>query len=338
VKEVVYGCENSDAIMEFYAKIYETKGCPFISLVGFTVMEGGLFLMKLGAIEAGGTKFVCGIGNEYGEIFDRISFPTTTPEETMNQVVRYFKEKEVDAIGIGSFGPVDLNKASRTYGYITTTPKPYWNQYPVLGELQKHINVPIGFDTDVNAAALGEAEWGAAKGLSSCVYVTIGTGIGAGALVEGKLLHGLLHPEMGHILIKRHPEDHFEGKCPYHHDCLEGMAAGPAIEKRWGKKGHELEEVDQVWEFEAYYVAQAVTNFIYILSPEKIILGGGVMKQKQLFPLIRKHVSGMLNGYVQKEELASGIDSYIVPPGLGDNAGLSGALVLAKQELQLKQR
>jgi fructokinase len=290
--------------------------------------------MILGAIEAGGTKFVCGLGNEHGEIVDRVSFPTTTPEETLSQVVRFFKDKKVEAIGIGSFGPVDLNKESPTYGYVTTTPKPYWNQYPILQELQKHIQVPIGFDTDVNAAALGEAEWGAAKGLDSCVYVTIGTGIGAGAIVEGKLLHGMLHPEMGHIPVKRHPEDTYQGNCPYHQDCLEGMAAGPAIEKRWGQKGHDLEQNDQVWEFEAYYLAQAVAHLIYILSPKKIILGGGVMKQKQLFPLIHANVTQMLNGYVQKEELASGIGSYIVSPGLGDNAGLSGALVLAKHELQ----
>jgi fructokinase len=291
--------------------------------------------MILGAIEAGGTKFVCGIGNEHGEIVDRESFPTTTPEETMGHVVRFFKDKQVEAIGIGSFGPVDLNRESATYGYVTTTPKPYWNQYPILPELQKHINVPIGFDTDVNAAALGEAEWGAAKGLNSCVYVTVGTGIGAGAIVEGKLLHGLLHPEMGHILIKRHPEDTYPGFCPYHQDCLEGMAAGPAIEKRWGQKGHELENNAKVWEFEAYYLAQAVTHFVYILSPKKIILGGGVMKQKQLFPLIHHQVIRILNGYVQKEELSPElISQYIVPPALGDNAGLSGALVLAKQELQ----
>jgi fructokinase len=290
--------------------------------------------MILGAIEAGGTKFVCGLGNEHGELVDRVSFPTTTPEETLSQVVRFFKDKKVEAIGIGSFGPVDLNKESPTYGYVTTTPKPYWNQYPILQELQKHIQVPIGFDTDVNAAALGEAEWGAAKGLDSCVYVTIGTGIGAGAIVEGKLLHGMLHPEMGHIPVKRHPEDTYQGNCPYHQDCLEGMAAGPAIEKRWGQKGHDLEQNDQVWEFEAYYLAQAVAHLIYILSPKKIILGGGVMKQKQLFPLIHANVTQMLNGYVQKEELASGIGSYIVSPGLGDNAGLSGALVLAKHELQ----
>lgn len=290
--------------------------------------------MKLGAIEAGGTKFVCGIGNEFGEIFERISFPTTTPEETMGQVISFFKEKEVEAIGIGSFGPVDLNRSSSTYGSVTTTPKPYWSHYSILGELNKHFNVPIGFDTDVNAAALGEAEWGAATGLSSAVYVTVGTGIGAGALVEGKLLHGLLHPEMGHIPVRRHPEDTYTGRCPYHHDCLEGMAAGPAIEHRWGRKGNELEQDEGVWELEAHYIAQAVVNFIYILSPHKIILGGGVMKQKQLFPLIHKKVLEQLNGYVQHPELLDEIESYIVPPGLGDNAGLSGALVLAKLELE----
>ncbi|MEK3914120.1 ROK family protein [Paenibacillus sp. FSL H7-0331] len=289
--------------------------------------------MILGAIEAGGTKFVCGLGNEHGEIIERESFSTTTPDETMEQVVRFFKNKKVEAIGIGSFGPVDLNKKSTTYGYVTTTPKPHWNQYPILQELQKHIHVPIGFDTDVNAAALGEAQWGAAKGLDSCVYVTIGTGIGAGAIVEGKLLHGLLHPEMGHTPVKRHPEDKYAGNCPYHQDCLEGMATGPAIEKRWSQKGHNLQQNDQVWEFEAYYLAQAVTHLIYILSPKKIILGGGVMKQKQLFPLIHGQVTQMLNGYVQMDELVSGIDRYIVSPGLGDNAGLSGALVLAEHEL-----
>jgi fructokinase len=291
--------------------------------------------MKLGAIEAGGTKFVCGIGNEHGEIFDRVSFPTTTPEETMGLVLDYFKDKQVEAIGVGSFGPVDLNRTSPMYGSVTTTPKPHWSNYSILGELKKNFNIPIGFDTDVNAAALGEAEWGAAKGLSSAVYVTIGTGIGAGALVEGKLLHGLIHPEMGHIPIRRHPEDHYTGKCPYHHDCLEGMAAGPAIEQRWGRKGHELESDMQVWEMEAFYIAQAVANFVYILSPHKIILGGGVMKQSQLFPLIRKQVLSLLNGYVQHPQLLEQMDTYIVPPALGDNAGLSGALVLAKQELEL---
>ena len=290
--------------------------------------------MKLGAIEAGGTKFVCGIGNEHGEISDRISFPTTTPEETIANVVAYFSDKSIDALGIGSFGPVDLDKNSPTYGYVTTTPKPHWGQYDFLGNVKKHLNVPIGFDTDVNAAALGEAEWGAAKGLDSCLYITVGTGVGAGAIVEGNMLHGMLHPEMGHIMITRHPEDEYAGFCPYHGDCLEGMVAGPALERRWGKKGHELASIDKVWEIEGYYLAQALVNFIYILSPKKIIMGGGVMKQLQLFPIIRREVQRMLNGYVQTPQILSGIDGYIVPPGLGDNAGLSGALVIAKRELQ----
>lgn len=289
--------------------------------------------MKLGAIEAGGTKFVCGIGNEHGEITDRVSFPTTTPEETMGNVVRFFKEHAIEALGVGSFGPLDLNKSSATYGSVTSTPKPHWSGYSILGELKRHFDVPTGFDTDVNAAALGEAEWGASKGLTNSVYVTVGTGIGAGALVEGKLLHGLLHPEMGHIPVRRQPGDTYEGKCPYHKDCLEGMAAGPAIEQRWGRKGIELADDERVWTLEAAYLAQAVAYFVYILSPQRVILGGGVMKQLQLFPLIRQEVQRVLNGYVQKSELTEHIDAYIVPPALGDNAGLSGALVLAKQEL-----
>lgn len=289
--------------------------------------------MLLGAIEAGGTKFVCGIGGENGEIYERVSFPTTKPEETMKQVVSFFNEKKIEAIGIGSFGPIDLTKTSDTYGYITSTPKPYWNNFNLVGEVKKHFSVPIGFDTDVNGAALGESKWGAAKGLDSCLYITVGTGIGLGAVVEGKLLHGLLHPEMGHILIRRHPEDSFEGSCPYHLDCLEGMAAGPAIEKRWGNKGVELSNDKRVWELESYYLAQAIANYILILSPKKVILGGGVMKQEQLFPLIRKEVIKLLNGYIQSKDILEGINSYIVPPGLGDNAGLAGALALAHNSL-----
>ncbi|MFC7394968.1 ROK family protein [Scopulibacillus cellulosilyticus] len=290
--------------------------------------------MLFGAIESGGTKFVCGIGNENGEILERVSFPTTTPDETMGQVIEFFKNKQMDAMGVGSFGPVDPNKDSPTYGYITSTPKTKWRNFNFIGELKKHFDMPIGFDTDVNAAALGETEWGAAKGLDSCVYMTVGTGVGGGAIVEGKMLHGMLHPEMGHILIKRHPEDHFTGNCPYHNDCLEGMAAGPAIEKRWGKKGIELQEVDKVWEIEAYYLAQVVVNLVYTISPKRIILGGGVMKQKQLFPMIRKNVKELLNGYVETKEILVDIDNYIVSPGLGDNAGLCGAIALAKRAYQ----
>lgn len=286
--------------------------------------------MRLGAIEAGGTKFVCGIGTEQGEVIERISIPTTTPEETLEQVIGFFKTREVDALGVGSFGPVDLDHASPTYGYITSTPKRHWNSFNLVGELKKRFSVPIGFDTDVNAAALGESVWGAAKGLDSCLYMTVGTGIGVGAVSEGKLVHGMLHPEMGHILVRRHEEDSFRGSCPFHGDCLEGMAAGPAIEARWGKKGVELAGNSKVWKLEAYYLAQALVNYILILSPKKIIIGGGVMKQEQLFPLVREQTVKLLNGYIQHDNIVKTIDQYIVPPGLGDNAGLCGALALAK--------
>ncbi|WP_026676259.1 ROK family protein [Fictibacillus gelatini] len=289
--------------------------------------------MRFGAIEAGGTKFVCGIGNEKGKILKQISFPTTTPEETMEHVYAFFADEKLDAIGIGSFGPIDLHKNSSTYGFITSTPKQHWKNFNFVGEMKKRFSVPIGFDTDVNGAALGELLWGAAKGLDSCLYMTVGTGIGVGAIVEGQLLHGLSHPEMGHIVVKRHPEDPFEGNCPYHQDCLEGMAAGPVVEKRWGRKGMELSDIKDVWELEAYYLAQGLVNYALILSPKKMILGGGVMKQNHLFPLIRKNVKEMLNGYIQKEELLENIEHYIVPPGLADRAGLCGALALAMNAL-----
>lgn len=284
--------------------------------------------MKIGAIEAGGTKFVCAIGNEKGEIFERVQFPTTTPEETMNKVVEFLSNKGIETIGLGCFGPVDLNKQSKTYGYITTTPKKYWNNYNIVGELKKHFDVPIGFDTDVNGAALGEATLGAAKGLDSCVYYTIGTGIGAGAYIDGKLIHGLLHPEMGHVLVTVHPEDTYKGICRFHGRCLEGMASGPAIEDRWGEKAYNLPKDHKAWEFEAYYIAQALANCILILSPKKIILGGGVMKQKQLFPLIRNQVQQLLNGYIKADSIIDDIENYIVYPELGDNAGICGALIL----------
>ncbi|MEL3970818.1 ROK family protein [Rossellomorea oryzaecorticis] len=286
--------------------------------------------MIIGAIEAGGTKFVCGIGNEDGVITERVSIPTTTPEETLAEVAAFFKDKQVDALGVGSFGPVDLDESSSTYGFITSTPKPHWNNFDLVGELKKHFDVPIGFDTDVNAAALGESLWGAAKGLDSCLYMTVGTGIGVGALVEGKLIHGLTHPEMGHIMVRRHEEDSFDGRCPFHGDCLEGLAAGPAIEDRWGKKGQELVDSPKVWELEAYYLAQAIANYVLILSPKKVIVGGGVMKQAQLYPLVREKVKEILGGYVQSEQILEKMDEYIVPPGLGDNAGLAGAIGLVK--------
>lgn len=285
--------------------------------------------MRLGAIEAGGTKFVCGIATENGEILERVSFPTETPEKTLENVINFFKNKEIEAMGVGSFGPIDLDLNSKTYGYITKTPKKNWSDFNLLGELKKYFNIPMLFDTDVNGAALGEATWGAAKGLKNCLYLTIGTGIGGGALVSGELVHGMLHPEMGHILVTKHPEDNYKGKCPFHKNCFEGLAAGPAIEERWGVKAYNLPKDHKAWELEAYYIAQALVNYILILSPEKIILGGGVMKQEQLFPLVRKYVKELLNGYVQTDEILSDIDNYIVYPELGDNAGLLGAVALA---------
>ena len=288
----------------------------------------------MAAVEAGGTKFNCGLGDENGNIIDQVSIPTTTPEETMKKVIEYFKDKKFDVMGVGSFGPIDPIKGSKTYGHITKTPKAYWSDYNLIGELKKHFDVPMEFDTDVNGAALAEAWWGAGKGFKNVMYITVGTGIGAGATVDGKMLQGLTHPEMGHISVKRHPEDTFEGTCSFHGDCLEGMAAGPAIEKRWGKKGIELAEDNRVWEMEAYYLSQALVNYILILSPEKIIMGGGVMKQKQLFPLIHKNVKEMLNGYVDKKEILEDIENYIIYPGLGYYAGFIGSFALGKLAME----
>lgn len=284
----------------------------------------------LGAIEAGGTKFVCAVGDELGNMIERVQIPTTVPEETMPKVIDFFNQYDIKAIGIGSFGPIDVNPESPAYGNITSTPKPGWRDYPFVKSMKDAFPVPIGFNTDVNAAALGEVTLGAAKGLDSCLYITVGTGIGAGAVVQGKLLQGYSHPEMGHILVRRHPDDEYQGKCPYHQDCLEGLAAGPAIEERWGEKGMNLVDRAEVWEMEGYYIAQALMQYVLILSPKRIILGGGVMNQTQVFPSIYKYLQEFVNGYVTLPELSE----YIVGPGLGDNAGITGSLLLAQRALQ----
>jgi fructokinase len=290
--------------------------------------------MRIGSVEAGGTKFVCGIGNEEGIIEERVSFPTEHPDTTIKNVISFFKNKQIEALGIGTFGPIDIDPSSDTYGYVTATPKPGWSNFNFLGTLQAAFEVPFGWDTDVNAAALGEAKWGAAKGLDSCVYYTIGTGIGVGVYAEGKLIHGLIHPEGGHVLIRRHESDKFEGFCPFHGDCLEGVAAGPAIQRRWGKSGADIPVDHPAWEMEAYYLAQAVSNTVLMLSPKRIILGGGVMHQSHLYPMVRDEVRKLLNGYVKAAAILEHIDSYIVPPGLGDNAGLCGGLALGLASLK----
>lgn len=276
---------------------------------------------------------VCAVGDENGKVSDRISLPTKTPAETMPEMIEYFKKNQVEALGIGCFGPIDPDRASETYGYITSTPKLAWQNYNIVGEFRKKLNVPIAFDTDVNAAALGEAAFGAAKGLDCSMYMTVGTGVGVGIFMNGFLVHGMMHPEAGHILLQKHLQDSYSGKCPFHHNCLEGLAAGPAIEERWGKKAAELAEVTQVWELEAFYIAQALVNYTLTFSPRKIVLGGGVMHQEQLFPLIRAKYRELLAGYVQTRELED-LDSYIVPSSLQDNQGIMGCLKLAAMELE----
>lgn len=283
--------------------------------------------MTIGALEAGGTKMICAIGTEDGKILDRVSIPTETPELTIPKIVEYFKSKFISALGVACFGPLDLDRTSPTYGYITSTPKLPWRNYDIVGALQKHLQVPIGFDTDVNGSALGEATWGALRGLQNGMYITIGTGIGAGILSNGRLLHGMQHPEAGHILLRKHSADPYDGACPYHKTCFEGLASGPAIEARWGKKAELLERDVPVWEMEAFYIGQALVNYIMILSPERIVLGGGVMHQTQLMPLIHREVERQLNGYIQTPQLAR-LEDYIVLPELGDDQGILGAIQL----------
>jgi fructokinase len=288
-------------------------------------------------IEAGGTKFVCAVGSSPQDIRAEARFPTTTPEETLAKTVTFFKAQQaasgpIAALGIGSFGPVDLLHGSPTYGYITTTPKPYWANTDLVGPLQKALGVPVGFDTDVNAAALGEWRWGAGQGLDNLIYLTIGTGVGGGALVNGQLLHGLVHPEMGHILLHRDASrDPFPGACPFHGHCFEGMAAGPALEKRWGQRAETLPLDHPAWDIEAHYIAQGLADLVCVLSPQRIILGGGVMEQRQLFPKVRQETLRLLNGYVSAPAILQDIENFIVPPGLGSKAGISGAFALAMQ-------
>lgn len=292
-------------------------------------MERNLY----GGIELGGTKMVLAVSDDDGTLFDRVSIPTTTPEETLRRLHDYFSDKKILSLGIASFGPVDLNKNSDTYGYITSTPKVLWQNTDVLGYF-KDLNVPLGFDTDVNGACLGEVRYGAGKGLSNVIYGTIGTGVGFGIYLNNQLLHGLLHPETGHMLLRKHEIDKdFHGPCPFHDNCLETLASGPSIEKRWHKSARELYDDKQVWDLEAYYISEALANCILCYSPERIILGGGVMHNEELVKLIRIKVLEKLNNYIKKEEITEHIDEYIVLPGLKDNAGIVGAIELGKEML-----
>ena len=289
----------------------------------------------LGGIEAGGTKFVCAVGTGPDDIRSEIRFPTTTPEETIGRAIAFFEEQarqnELAAIGISAFGPVDPNPASPTFGFITSTPKPGWTNADLAGAVGRALGLPVGFDTDVNGAALGEYRWGAAQGLDTFLYFTIGTGVGGGGMVGGKLMHGLLHPEMGHMRLPHDWQaDPFKGACPFHGDCFEGMAAGPAMNARWGQPAETLPADHPAWKLEAHYIALAMSNFIVTISPQRIILGGGVMSGPHMFPALRTEVLELLNGYVQSPAILQHIDEYIVPPGLGNRSGVLGAFALAE--------
>ena len=286
-----------------------------------------------GGVEAGGTHFVCATGAGPDDVRTEAVFPTTTPRETMARVVDFLLSGErVAAVGIGSFGPVDLDRSSAGYGRITSTPKPGWSNTDIVGAVRESMQVPVGFDTDVNAAALSEHLWGAAREVDDFVYLTVGTGIGGGVMTNGRLAHGMVHPEIGHLRIPHdRAGDGFPGSCPYHGDCLEGLASGPAIAQRWGRPPEELPEDHPAWELEAAYLALGVANLVCTLSPRRVVMGGGVMEQPRLFPLVRRKVLELLNGYVQTPDLLEGIDSYIVPPGLGDRAGVLGAIALAQR-------
>ena len=285
-----------------------------------------------GGIETGGTKWECAVGAGPDDLRAAETVPTTTPEETINRVVAFFeREGPVTGIGIGSFGPVDQKPGSPTWGHITSTPKPGWAYTDVGPEIRRRLSVPVAFDTDVNAAALGEHRWGAAQGLETFCYITVGTGIGGGGIAGGKLLHGLLHPEFGHMRIPHDRErDRFNGACPYHGDCWEGLASGRAIEARWGRPAVALDGEEAVWALEAHYLALGLVSVICVLSPERILLGGGVMNRAGLLPLIHREVRVLLNGYLETAAVGDGIDEYITRPALGPRAGVLGAIALAE--------
>ena len=289
-----------------------------------------------GGLEAGGTHFACAVGTGPEDLRAVDSFATTTPSETIARAVEFFRLQQrrrgLSGIGIASFGPVDLDRGSPTYGHITSTPKPGWASVDLPGAVRRSLGVPVGFDTDVNTAALAEHTWGSAKGLDTFLYLTVGTGIGGGGMVNGRPMHGLVHPEMGHIRVPHDLAlDGFAGCCPYHGDCLEGLACGPAIERRWGVPPESIPPGHPAWDLEATYLGMAVANYICTFSPQRIVIGGGVMRQPQLLPLVRSNVQRLLGGYVRASEILDHIDRYIVAPSLGSRAGVLGAIALARQ-------
>ncbi len=290
--------------------------------------------MRFGAVEAGGTKILCLIGSDLDHIVAQTRIPTGKPVETLAQVLAFFQQEvaaggPLAAIGITSFGPLELRRSHPRYGFIRTTPKPGWSDVDMVGPVRRALGVPVGFDTDVNGAALGEGRWGAARGLDTFVYLTVGTGIGAGAVVSGRVIHGLGHPEMGHLSVPRQLGDDFPGDCPFHADCLEGMASGAALTARWGRPAEQLDgdELPAAVALEAAYLAAGLRNIVYPFAPQRIVIGGGVTGLPGLFPLLRANLAEALAGYPGLPEHTA--DDFIVPAALGSLAGLAGALVLA---------
>jgi fructokinase len=291
-----------------------------------------------GAVEAGGTKFVCAIADESGALLTESRFPTADPDSTLARVRDFFKlgyrDSALAALGVACFGPVILDRHAANYGFIGNTPKAGWSNTDVAVMLAREFSCPVGFDTDVNAAALAEHRWGAGSDTQNLVYVTVGTGIGGGVLIEGAPVHGLMHPEIGHIHPRRHELDSsFAGVCPFHGDCLEGLASGPAIFARTGSELQHLDAAHAQWEIEADYLGQLCAQLVLTLSPQRIILGGGVMAES-LFPLVRRRTLHWLGGYIDRREILSSIERYIVPPALGARAGVLGALCLAVDALK----
>jgi fructokinase len=288
-----------------------------------------------GGIEAGGTKFVCMIAEGPQRVIREIRFPTAHPDETIRQAIAFFEpyvqRGELAAVGVASFGPLDLNPASPTYGFITTTPKPDWNQVDLCGRLRQALNLPIAFDTDVNAAAFGEHYWIVENQLlDPFAYMTVGTGIGVGVIANGRPVHGMVHSEIGHAPVPHDwNRDPFPGICPYHGDCLEGLASGVAIYKRWGQHGETLPVSHPGWDLEAEYIALGITNLIYVFSPQKIVLGGGVPQHVGFLPAVRSKAQQILNGYVHSPLILDGMNNYVVPPALGNRSGVLGAIAMA---------
>ena len=287
----------------------------------------------VGGLEAGGTKFVCAVGTGPDDIRAEARFATTTPEQTIRRAVDFFTEvaarTPLAAIGIASFGPLDLDRRSATFGFITTTPKAGWQDVDLVSPLAA-LGAVVAIDTDVNAAALAEHRWGAARGAGSAVYVTVGSGIGGGAVIDGRPVHGLVHPEMGHLRLPHdRARDPFPGTCPHHGDCWEGLASGPALAARWGQPAETLPDDHPAWDLEAHYLALGLANVILTLSPERVVLGGGVMARPGLAALVRQKLGDLVGGYLRTPMLAARIDDYVVPPALGDRAGVLGALALA---------